>query len=80
MCMCAQSCLTLGNPWTVAIQTPLSIGFSRQKYWNGLPFPSRGYLPDPGIKPTSLASPALAGRFFTTLPRGKPLCLFIIKF
>ena len=73
MCMCAQSCLTLGNPWTVAIQTPLSIGFSRQKYWNGLPFPPPGDLPDPGIKLKSPASLVLAGRFFTSEPLGKPL-------
>ena len=43
------------TPWTVALQAPLSIGFSRQEYWSGLPFPSPGYLPDPGIKPGSLA-------------------------
>ena len=53
-------------PWTIACKTPLSMEFSRQEYWHGLPFPSLGDLPDPGIKPTSLASPALAGRFFTT--------------
>ena len=41
--------------------------FSRQEYWSGVPFPSPGDLPDPGIEPTSLASPALAGRFFTTI-------------
>ena len=52
--------------WTVACQTPQSMEFSRQEYWNGLPFPSPGNLPDPGIKPLSLTSPALAGRFFTT--------------
>ena len=52
--------------WTVAHQTPLSMGFSRQEHWSGLPFPSSGDLPDPGIEPTSLMSPALAGRFFTT--------------
>ena len=45
-----QSCLTLATPWTVACQTPLSMGFSRQEYWSGLPFPSPGDLPDPGIK------------------------------
>ena len=44
--------------------------FSRQEYWSGLPFPSPGDLPDPGIEPTS---PALAGRFFTTAPPGKPM-------
>ena len=51
--------------WTVAHQAPLSMGFSRQEYWNGLPCPPPGALPDPGIEPTSLMSPALAGRFFT---------------
>ena len=50
----AQSCLTLVTPWTAARQAPLSMGFSRQEYWSGLPFPSPGDLPDPGIKPTSL--------------------------
>ena len=62
----AQSCLTFVTPWTVAFQDPLSMGFFRQEYWSGLPFPSAGDLPDPGIKPESLTSPALAGRFFTT--------------
>ena len=52
--------------WTVACQAPLSVGFSRQKYWSGLPCPLSGYLPHPGIKTMSLMSPALAGRFFTT--------------
>ena len=52
--------------WTAALQAPLSMGFSRQEYWSGLPFPSRGDLPDPGIEPRSLVSPALAGGFFTT--------------
>ena len=46
--------------------SPLSMGFPRQEYWNGLPFPPLGDPPDPGIKPVSLMSPALAGRFFTT--------------
>ena len=49
-----------------AYQAPLSKGFSRQEYWNGLPGPPPGDLPDPGIKPASLLSPALAGGFFTT--------------
>ena len=52
--------------WTVACQTPVSMGFSRKKYWSGLPCPSPGTLPIPGIKPTSLLSPSLASRFFTT--------------
>ena len=51
--------------WTVAHQAPLSMGFSRQEYWSGLPGPPRGDLPDPGIEPASLTSLALAGRFFT---------------
>ena len=49
--------------WTVACQTPLSMGFSRQEYWSELSFPPPGDLPDPGIKPMSPASPAMAGRF-----------------
>ena len=48
------------------------MGFSRQEYWSRLPFPTPGDLPDPGIEPASLVSPALAGRFFTTLLSGKP--------
>ena len=52
--------------WTVACQDPLSMEFSRQEYWSGLPCPPPGDLPDPGIELTSLESPALAGRFFTT--------------
>ena len=54
------------TPWTVARQAPLSVGFSRQEYWNGLPCPPPGDFPDPEIEPTSLMSPALAGVFFTT--------------
>ena len=54
------------TPWTVAYQVPLSMGFSRQKYWSGLPCPPPGDLPNPGTKPTSLMSPSLAGGFFTT--------------
>ena len=58
------------TPLTVAFQAPLPMVFSRQEYWSGLPFPSPGYLPDPGIEPTSSA---LAGRLFTTEPPAKPL-------
>jgi len=54
---------TLG---TVACRIPLSMGFSRQEYWTVLPCPPPGDLPDPGMEPTSLLSPALAGRFVTT--------------
>ena len=58
--------------WTVARQDPLSMRFSKQEYWGGLPFPSPGDLPDPWIEPESLVSPALAGGFITTAPPGKP--------
>ena len=59
--------------WTVALQAPLSMEFSRQEYWSGFPFPPAGDLPDPGLEPRGLVSPVLAGRFFTTEPPGKPL-------
>ena len=64
----AQSCPTV-TLFTVALQAPLSTGFSRQEYCSGLPFPSPGNCPDPGIKPES---PALLGEFFTTALPGKP--------
>ena len=54
--------------WSVVRQASLSMRFPRQEYWSGLPFPSPGDLPHPGIEPKS---PALAGRFFTTEPPGK---------
>ena len=61
------SCVQLyATPWTVACQAPLSMGFSKQQYCSGLLCPFPGDFPDPGIKPTSLMSPALAGIFFTT--------------
>ena len=75
-----QSCLTLVTPWTVAYLAPLSMGFSRQEYWSGLPFPSPGDLPDPGIEP---GSPALQTDALPSEPPGKygePLLLvFIIQ-
>ena len=58
--------------WTIAWQAPLPMEFSRQEYWSGVPFHIPEDLPDPGIKPVSIASPALAGWFFTILPPGKP--------
>ena len=61
-----QSCLDFVTPWTVACQAPLSTGFFRQEYWGGLPLPPSGDLLDPGVKPGSLPSPALAGGSFTT--------------
>ena len=68
-CLVTQSCLTLCDPMDcIAHQASLSMEFSRQEYWSGLPFPSPGHVPDPGIEPLS---PVLAGRFFITEPPGK---------
>ena len=61
------------TPRTEACPTPLSMGFPRQEYLSGLPFPSPRDLPYPGIEPISLVSPALAGGFFTTEPPKKPI-------
>ena len=58
-------------PWTIAHQAPLSMGFPKQEYWSGLPFPSPEDFPDPGIKLMSLVSLVLAGGFFTTEPPEK---------
>ena len=70
-CVCILSCVWLFvTPWTC--QAPLSTGLPRQGYWTGLPFPSPGDLPYPGIEPVSLT---LAGRFFITEPPGKPLSI-----
>ena len=65
-CVCAQSLsrVPLGNPMHASLPAPLSMGFPRQEYLSGLPFPTPGDLPDPGIKFESLESLALAGRFF----------------
>ena len=65
----AKLCVTLLQPHRVAHQAPLSTGFPSQVYWSGVPFPSPGYLLNLWTEPTS---PALAGRFFTTEPPGKP--------
>ena len=72
--------LLFAIPWTVAHQTPLSMGFSQQEYWGGLPFPSPGDLPNPGTEPMSLASPALAGGFFSTSATWKGLFAIDIEF
>ena len=66
MCVLSHfSCVQLfTTPWTAACQATLSMGFSQQDYWSGLPFPPPGDLPNPGIKPKSLALPVLAGGFF----------------
>ena len=68
--ICVRLCAT---PWAVAHQAPLSMGFSRQEYQSGLPCPLPEDLPNPGIEPASLMSPALAGGFFTTELPEKPL-------
>ena len=75
LCVCYAELLShvqlFTTPWTVACQAPLSMEFSRQEYWSGLPFPFLGDLPDPRIKPVSFVFPALADGFFTTKPLGK---------
>ena len=74
---CSVMSHSLAIPWAIACWTPPSMGFPRQEYWSGLPFPTPEDLPDPGIEPwfqaVSSVSPALAGRFFTTAPPGKPM-------
>ena len=75
MCVCVYVCVLsffshvqlFATLWTLACKAPLSMGFSRQEYWSRLPFPLPGDFPDPGIELVSLASPALAGKFFTTI-------------
>ena len=77
VCVCVCVCVSVSHSvmpdsstiWTVAHQAPLSMGFPKQEYWSGLPFPLPGGLPDPGIEPVSLA---LADGFFTTEPPRKP--------
>ena len=66
-CLVAKLCLTLAIPWTVAHQVTLSMGFPRQEYWSGLPFPSPGDLPDQGVEPEYWQFNT-AGKFFTTDP------------
>ena len=70
MLECLLSCFSrvqlFVNPWTVAYQALLFMGFSRQEYWSGFPSPPPGDLPDPGIKPAFLTTLGLAGQFFTT--------------
>ena len=73
VCVCTLSHVQLfATLQTLAHQAPLSREFPRQEYWSGLPFPSPGDLPDPGIEPVSLMSSALADESFTTEPLGKP--------
>ena len=71
-----QSCL-FATLWTLTRKAPLSMGFSRQEYWSGLPCPPPGDLSNPGTEPASLMSPTWAGRFFTSVPPRKPaLCIY----
>ena len=74
MYACMLSCFShvqlFETQWTIAYQAPLSMGFSRQEYWSGLPCPPAGDFPNPGIEPTSLVSPAMADGLFTTEPPG----------
>ena len=75
------SCVQLfATPWTAVCQPPLSVGFSRQEYWSGLPCPSPGHLPNPGIKPESSAAPALVGGFFTISPTCESLVMESVSF
>ena len=78
LCLVTQSFLTLWTQWTVTCHAPLSIGFSRQDYWNGLTCPLLGDLPDLGIEPVSLKSPELAGGFFTTSSTWEGPCCHIL--
>ena len=86
VCVCARvhahvcTVSHFATPWTVAYQARQSMEFSRQGYWNGLPFSTPGDLPDPGIESTSRVSPALAGRFCTTVPPGKPAIILRIGY
>ena len=66
------------TPWTVASQAPLSMGFSKQEYWSGLPFPFPGNLPSTGIEPLSPMSPALQADSLPTQPSGKPMGIQVI--
>ena len=74
--MCVLSCFSrvplFATTWTIARQAPLSMGFSKQEYWSGLPWPPPWDLSNPGIKPTSLLSPALVGGSLPLVPPGKP--------
>ena len=71
LCVCVQSCLMLYDPMDCSPPAPLSTEFSRQEYWSDLPLLPPADLPDPGIELTSPVSPALAGRFLTSMPPGK---------
>ena len=77
VCVCVCVCVGLSaTPWTVAHQAPLSMGFPRQRYWSGLPFPTAGDLPDPRIKPMSPVSPELQAHSLPVEPFGKPIYMW----
>ena len=78
ICSVAQSCLILVTPWTAACQTLLSMGFPRQEYWSGLPFPSPGDLPDPGIEPTFPMSSALQADPLSLSHLGNPALSYLM--
>ena len=73
MLSCCSGIQLFATLWTVAYQAPLSMGFSRQEYWSGLPCPPPGHLFDLGIEPKSLTSPALAAGSLPLVPPGKPM-------
>ena len=78
-----QSCPTLCHPWTVAHQAPPSMGFSRQEYWSGLPFPSPGDLPDPGIEPREKSSLLDRQEMYLSLLQGQNcmnLCVLVCPY
>ena len=77
MLSCFSHVQLFATPWTIACQAPLSMGFSRQEYWSGLPSPPPEDLPNPGIKPVS---PAMAGGFLPLAPRGKPKYSYSSRF
>ena len=77
LCLVVQLYLTFVTPWTIAWESPLFIGFPRQEYMSGLPFPPPGDYDNQGIKPMCLVFPALAGRFFYNWATGEALCIYI---
>ena len=77
VCVCSLSCVQFFGG-SEDYSPPGSSTHRNQEYWSGVPFPAPGNLPNPGIKPTSLASPVLAGRFLITVPPGKPCYQLLI--
>ena len=79
--MCVLSCFShvqlLGTLWSIACQAPLSMGFSRQEHWCGLPFPPPEDLPDPGTRPAFLTSPELVAGALPLVPPGKPILILL---